>query len=384
MSSNTLDIEKFRSSVTSESIQSLYASLTAKGEGKIYLNAPYQRDIVWDEDKKSEFITSIYRNIIPTNLIFNIDEENNMRICLDGKQRCSSIIDFISGKIPLYKDGVSYYYSDNNEKKGNKTSKKNIISATERSEFLYKVIPIVTYKGLSYDDQLEVFARIQYGHPLTEGEKISTRFKNDEIYAYLSEFFDSFVGNKKLEKHISTNRKNHHKFLLDIMFLLYYDIKPFNAQNFDTFTNKLNSDLELVKKLKKKIKPLIEMSFGNDILNHRYIQDLKLRKILRLIYIYFLSKKNCANIKNSILRQTLVNAKKCLDDDKILYNSPKKIYNCLENEYKKLVKSNKYLDESSENSSDSDNDSDNDSDSDDSSDNDDLVLSNKYKKICKK
>ena len=60
---------------------------------KTELNPKYQRKIVWDDDKQSNFIHSVFTGIVPNPIVFNIDK-NRKSVCIDGKQRCTSLIRF--------------------------------------------------------------------------------------------------------------------------------------------------------------------------------------------------------------------------------------------------------------------------------------------------
>ena len=71
-------------------------------EGKLLLNPEYQRNVIWDKAKKTAFIESLFMGIIipPVYVVEipgdNILEENTYEV-VDGKQRLSTIDDFIKG-----------------------------------------------------------------------------------------------------------------------------------------------------------------------------------------------------------------------------------------------------------------------------------------------
>jgi hypothetical protein len=72
-------------------------------EGFIDLNPIYQRDVVWSETKQIGLIDSIFRNFYIPPVIFAVtkdDEGEPVRICVDGKQRLTSIQKFLDGLIP--------------------------------------------------------------------------------------------------------------------------------------------------------------------------------------------------------------------------------------------------------------------------------------------
>ena len=80
----------------------------------IDLNPDYQRSSVWTEEQKVKLIDSIYRHINIGSIVlvekkwFNNQEiVSDMYEILDGKQRLSAIIDYVSSKFP-YRG--KYYY----------------------------------------------------------------------------------------------------------------------------------------------------------------------------------------------------------------------------------------------------------------------------------
>ncbi|OCH89000.1 hypothetical protein OBBRIDRAFT_836129 [Obba rivulosa] len=71
-------------------------------EGVIDLNPPYQRDVVWTEPKQIKLLDSIYRNFYVPPVVFAVfkDEDGEeVRKCVDGKQRLTSIQKFFDGQV---------------------------------------------------------------------------------------------------------------------------------------------------------------------------------------------------------------------------------------------------------------------------------------------
>ncbi|KAG2018750.1 hypothetical protein CC2G_008144 [Coprinopsis cinerea AmutBmut pab1-1] len=70
---------------------------------EINLDAEYQRDVVWPDAKQISLIDSIYRNFYVPPVIFATkthDDGSETKICIDGKQRLTSIRRFMDGLIP--------------------------------------------------------------------------------------------------------------------------------------------------------------------------------------------------------------------------------------------------------------------------------------------
>ena len=370
-------VDKFNSDVMADTIDLIYNNLSIVGEGQINLNPPYQREVVWSDEKKEFFIDSILKNIVPTNLIFNINQTENERICIDGKQRCTSIKEFIDNAWPVEINGEKFFFGPEEKIKKDirqEYERYKIFSPSERSEFKYKKIPIVTYKNLKYEDQLEVFGRIQQGCPLTEGEKISCNFIDLKSFNQIRIYFDSFKDNDLIRKYTSFERKKHHKFLFDIMYYLDTGLKNNTKKNFNIFIKKLDGNIKKLNVVINKCTDSIKLVFTKHLLNHPDIQSIKIKKALLIIIIHYLCEKYSNNEKkinddSKLIRKTIIEFTKYTTKNKIIVklgeaclSNLQKIYNNIyENNFKILLdiesdndSSEKDLDESeNESSSDS-------------------------------
>jgi len=82
---------------------SCYDIYTQIQEGLISLEADYQRDVVWNDAKQSGLIDSVYRDYFIPPVLFAVHEIDgeDVKICIDGKQRLTSIQRFMDGHIPF-------------------------------------------------------------------------------------------------------------------------------------------------------------------------------------------------------------------------------------------------------------------------------------------
>ena len=142
-------------------------------KGTITFDNAVQRGLVWDNDRKSLLIHSmIYGFPIPA--IYAIRTEFGYD-CLDGKQRCNAIADFISGRFTLsnvpvitLEDGTEVdingmYYSGLDEEI------QDIINNYS--------LTVYYFEDISDDEANELFFRINNGKPLTTYEKYRSRSK---------------------------------------------------------------------------------------------------------------------------------------------------------------------------------------------------------------
>ncbi len=74
-------------------------------------NKNLQRELVWTLEQKRELIWSIFygRHIPHCSIINRTDETNEI---IDGKQRLSTMIDFLNDKFTLLIDDKEFYYKD--------------------------------------------------------------------------------------------------------------------------------------------------------------------------------------------------------------------------------------------------------------------------------
>ncbi|CAE6414956.1 unnamed protein product [Rhizoctonia solani] len=179
---------------------------TLMKEGDIKLDPEYQRDVVWSDSKQSKLIDSILRNYYippvsrlivlclvqkpPTPVSFDrlfsvscgfhplvqwaltpelgisSDKNGNQtRVCIDGKQRLTSIYRFLEGHIP-HKDGnISYYFQQADPSKHCRLLPDNL-----KRQFRNKTMICVEYRDLNGAAERDIFQRVQLGMALTTGE----------------------------------------------------------------------------------------------------------------------------------------------------------------------------------------------------------------------
>ncbi|KIJ67915.1 hypothetical protein HYDPIDRAFT_107452 [Hydnomerulius pinastri MD-312] len=142
-------------------------------EGYIDLNPSYQRDVVWPESKQIGLIDSIFRNFYVPPVIFAVqkdDDGETVRVCVDGKQRLTSIQKFLDGLIP-HRDAQtkkSFWFVRSDKQK---TTRLEIPEAWKR-RFAETRITCVEYHHLTPGTEREIFQRVQLGMSLTAAEKL--------------------------------------------------------------------------------------------------------------------------------------------------------------------------------------------------------------------
>ncbi|KAI0699490.1 hypothetical protein C8T65DRAFT_659370 [Cerioporus squamosus] len=153
---------------TTYTAKSLYDQII---DNTIHLDPEYQRDIVWSEAKQSGLIDSILRNFYIPPVLFAVtahDDGSQTRVCIDGKQRLTSIQLFMDGLIP-HKDNVTnkkYWY------KPAAGETRLILPKPLMQAFANKQITCIEYDGLHDDEEREIFQRVQLGVALTAAERM--------------------------------------------------------------------------------------------------------------------------------------------------------------------------------------------------------------------
>ncbi|KAF8844680.1 hypothetical protein BDN67DRAFT_894469 [Paxillus ammoniavirescens] len=158
-------------SAMSYSAQELHAFIH---EGFIDLNPSYQRDVVWPESKQIGLIDSIFRNFYVPPVIFAVqtdDDGETTRVCVDGKQRLTSIQKFLDGLLHQDRDTrtkKSFWFVRSDAQK---TTRLEIPESWKR-RFAETRITCVEYHDLAPGTEREIFQRVQLGMSLSAAEKL--------------------------------------------------------------------------------------------------------------------------------------------------------------------------------------------------------------------
>ncbi|KAK7036164.1 hypothetical protein R3P38DRAFT_2361292, partial [Favolaschia claudopus] len=147
--------------------------------GDIDLNPPYQREVVWPEVKQIALIDSILRcyNVPP--IVFSVssyEDGTEIRTCIDGKQRLTSIQKFVDGLVcrpcgcPSSYTEDKYWYRDNPSAKWKRAKK--LLPDEVRKQFDSRTLLCTEYQDLLDAEEREMFARVQKGVVLTPSENL--------------------------------------------------------------------------------------------------------------------------------------------------------------------------------------------------------------------
>lgn len=126
---------------------------------QVNLSPSYQRGEVWDNSRKRELIKSILENIRLPEIIINTKSDNDrMWDIIDGKQRLTTLFNFINNEFALVNSNTKVYFND--------------FDTELQTDIKESQLQLVIYKDLDETKQRDIFERINYGSPLKDGEKL--------------------------------------------------------------------------------------------------------------------------------------------------------------------------------------------------------------------
>ncbi|KAJ3724240.1 hypothetical protein DFJ43DRAFT_1157769 [Lentinula guzmanii] len=181
----------------SYSVRSLYDDIK---RGLIDVNPEYQRDVVWKPEKQMMLIDSVFTNHYMPPIILSVIYDGNgaevKKICLDGKQRLTSLQLFMDGIIPLKHPDTSRNWWFQVDESSTPKTNKHIIPEHIRTSFVNRQIRCTEYEELDEEDEREIFRRVQLGVALSSAEKL--RVLNTRRAKFINELKDLFVTERGL------------------------------------------------------------------------------------------------------------------------------------------------------------------------------------------
>ena len=186
-------LEKTRIVKQTWSIIEIYQKINDK---KLILDPEYQRNVIWDTEKKTSFIESLYMGIvIPPIYVVEIPNDDilvgSRYEVVDGKQRLSTIRSFIGNELVLKKKNLEYYADLFGEKKFSEIKEAN---TKETTEMLSSVLDVYVITANSPEfTKYDIFSRLNKG-----SEKLRVNEIRKAVYhSELTKTIDEFVKNNQ-------------------------------------------------------------------------------------------------------------------------------------------------------------------------------------------
>lgn len=245
---------------------------------------------------RSDFIDSVINGIIPSNILLNKEfcNKNTKLTCIDGKQRLTTLKMFHNNEIPYIQidqdtEIETHVYFDKipNESKYDDIEYAVLDKKYIWCKFLDRKVPVAYYTELSYDQQTDIFQRINKSMPATKGEIFTSKFSNKNVGETLYDFM-------KKHNFMKCKRWGHVDYILYLMYMIHIDdvklMKDSKSIRENIFIKKLN-DLEKVKELIGESEEFIEIYYSNDILLSDDIKQLSLLKWFKVSIGFMIYKK---------------------------------------------------------------------------------------------
>jgi hypothetical protein len=192
---------------------------------KYNYNPDYQRPSdVWAYTKKSFLIDTILKNfpMPPIFLHQHIDSETGKTVydVIDGKQRLTTIIDFIENKVNIPDDFSDDTYGD--EKLNGlffKDFDEEKLIGWKKIFWKYELT--IEYVDTNQIDIVNnIFDRLnRNGEPLTNQELRNAKYHNSDLYSLIEEATNVGFWRTPLEK-LQQNRLEHHEFISELLFII--------------------------------------------------------------------------------------------------------------------------------------------------------------------
>ena len=169
-------------------------------DGKLILDPDYQRRAIWGNDKKTAFIESLYMEImIPPIYVVEIPGEDILDETkyevVDGKQRLTAIMDFITGFLRLNERNLEYYADIFG---GKSFSEVREIEAEKTSQMLSSILDIYVITANSPEfTKYDIFARLNRGAEKLKVNEIRRAIYKSKITSWITDFVDDQQKNNK-------------------------------------------------------------------------------------------------------------------------------------------------------------------------------------------
>ena len=163
-------------------------------DGKLILDPDYQRRAIWGNDKKTAFIESLYMEImIPPIYVVEIPGEDILDETkyevVDGKQRLTAIMEFITGALRLNERNLEYYADIFG---GKSFSEIREIEPEKTSQMLSSILDIYVITANSPEfTKYDIFARLNRGAEKLKVNEIRRAIYKSKTTSWITDFVDN-------------------------------------------------------------------------------------------------------------------------------------------------------------------------------------------------
>ena len=334
--------------MTPYTIRSLYFDDNGNEKEDFTLKPPYQRNVVWDIKQYLKFIESVFCGIVPGPIILSIDSINNKKTCVDGKQRLTSIIKFFRNEIPYCKileNTIELYWFK--EEKEDNSIYKILTEIYQIDKFKNKLITskmkcwienevqitIVQYIDITYEQQIDIFNRLQYGMTISRGSYLKSFIQDAKLCEHIintsnkyNRYFDKYVKN--------TNNDDQIKLMTEIFLILEYNYKTtIKNEKVDFELKKMT--MKSFQKLDRRYENLIKIMY--ELLN---INEFKHKKVIIQCLLFAKEKMKLDEFDEEIMKNVLEKLYIEITKEKKQFKSADDIYKFIEENWNVKIQKN--------------------------------------------
>lgn len=207
-----------------------------KNENTLRFDLAIQRNEVWDDDRKSLYIRSIIYGY-PVGSFYAQDNNDSYLWMLDGKQRFTTIIQYINGNFALTKNTPPIKDVELANKKFEE------LPEDFQDELKTRNLTLFTYKNMTEEERDHLFLFLNNGMTLTKME-LTRVMASSNVMEFINE-----ISNYKLFKNIiaisdgQRNRFTDQEIILQVLSILINGYtKGFSSKELQEFALKLKED----------------------------------------------------------------------------------------------------------------------------------------------
>lgn len=182
------------------------------------LNPDYQRNTVWKNDKKTSFIESLFMGIVvPPIYVVEIEPDNPLETMhyevVDGKQRISTINDFLNNKFKLTSSALEYYSDLYGGKRFKDIYQEN---GEEITAFLSQVLDVYVITANSPEfSKYDIFSRLNRGAEPLYIDELRRSIWNSELTRLIQMIIEEYkkdpdIEYEKIFSRVTINRYKDH------------------------------------------------------------------------------------------------------------------------------------------------------------------------------
>ncbi len=181
---------------------------------RLILDPEYQRNDIWDIEKKTSFIESLYMGIIiPPIYVVEIPSEDllvgSTYEVVDGKQRLSTIKAFISNELKLKEKNLEYYADVFGEKTFSEIKE---VNSKETNEMLSSVLDVYVITTNSPEfTKYDIFSRLNKGAEKLRVNEIRKAIYNSNLTKTIDEFVKENQSKEGYQKIFTTNDRKRYE-----------------------------------------------------------------------------------------------------------------------------------------------------------------------------